>query len=150
MGILGTAWNIGSKVFKGLRARRKAKKLDRKKKKATRKELEAQKALSALIVGGTGQTNYSQPLDGIQEMVFPEVESTLGGGGGKIFKPRRGLNRAGIASSFTEGETVLEKDSAMGMMAGLKALPIWAKVLGVGVLLWAAWKLFIDRKKRRR
>lgn len=145
MGALGIAFGIGRKIFKGLRSRRKQKRLDRKQKKLKAKELEAQKALSALIVGGTGQTSYSPPLDFDQELVFPEVNPTFGnGGGGKIFKPRRGLNRAGIASS--EG-TVLGNSG--GIMSTIMGFPMWAKVLAIGVALFAAWKLFFSKKRRR-
>lgn len=148
MGALGIAFGIGKKIFKGLRARRKQKRLDRKAKKIKRKEKEAQEALSKLIVGGTGQTSYSPPFDVAQELVFGETEPTFGdlngSGGGKIFKPRRGLNRAGIASSFTEGETVLEAGSG-----GLKSLPMWAKALGLLVGLFVVWKLFFAKKRRR-
>lgn len=146
MGALGIAFGIGKKIFKGLRAKRKQKKLDRKAKKIKRKEKEAQEALSKLIVGGTGQTSYSKPFDVAQELVFGDNEPTFGdltSGGGKIFKPRRGLNRAGIASSFTEGETILEAGG------GLKALPMWAKALGILVGLFAVWKLFFAKKRRR-
>lgn len=139
---LGIAFGIGKKIFKGLRARRKQKKLDRKQKKLKEKELQAQKALSNLIVGGTGQTSYASPLDFAQEMVFPEVQPTLGNGGGKIFKPRRGLNRTGIASSFTEGETVLSEFN-------LKSLPMWAKALALIVAAFVGWKLFFSKKRRR-
>jgi hypothetical protein len=142
MGALGIAFGIGKKIFKGLRSRRKQKKLDRKSKKLKAKEAEAQKALSALIVGGTGQTSYSQPLDFAQELVFPEVDQTFGSGGGKIFKPRRGLNRTGIASSFTEGETVLSEFN-------LKSLPMWAKALALIVAAFVGWKLFFSKKRRR-
>lgn len=145
MGALGIAFGIGKKIFKGLRAKRKQKKLDRKAKKIKRKEKEAQEALSKLIVGGTGQTSYSPDFNVEQELVFGENEPTFGslGGGGKIFKPRRGLNRAGIASSFTEGETVLEAGG------GIKALPMWAKALGILVGVFAIWKLFFSKKRRR-
>lgn len=145
MGALGIAFGIGKKIFKGLRSRRKQKKLDRKSKKLKAKEAEAQKALSALIVGGTGQTSYSQPLDFAQELVFPEVDQTFGSGGGKIFKPRRGLNRAGIASSFTEGEAVLHKEAGLN----LKSLPMWAKALALIVAAFVGWKLFFSKKRRR-
>lgn len=150
MGALGIAFGIGKKIFKGLRSRRKQKRLDRKQKKLKAKEAEAQKALSQLITGGTGQTSYSRPLDFDQEMVFPEVTPTFGkaGSGGKIFKPRRGLNRAGITSSFTEGETVLEGNSD-GIMGKIMGLPMWAKGLAVLVALFAAYKLFFAKKRRR-
>lgn len=145
---LGIAFGIGKKIFKGLRARRKQKKLDRKQKKLKEKELQAQKALSNLIVGGTGQTSYASPLDFAQEMVFPEVAPTFGSGGGKIFKPRRGLNRTGVASSFTEGETVIDANS---LQAGfnLKALPMWLKVALGLVAGFIGYKLFFSKKRRR-
>jgi len=145
MGALGEAIGIGKKIFKGLRARRKKKRLDRKKKRLDRKEAEARKALSNLIAGGTDTNSYSTPLTadqlaaGLTE-TNPNFEPSYDLGMGSFRNKKRGLENYNINST--------EDEEPMQAGFNIKTLPMWAKIAAGVVALFVAYKLFTKKKRR--
>ena len=129
MGALGTAVGIGLKLFKGLRARRKAKRAERKSKRAEKKLKAQQLALSQLVVSNPNSNSMESTLTEAQETVFSAV------------KPQN--------VNATDGDTDNSGSvlGGKGLMGFLKSLPTWVLIAvpgGIALLLF-----FLFKRKRK-